>query len=314
MNATNKSGNTPLTCAVEQRNLAAVEALLTAFKSLLKAGDVASLDATDTNGNTIFHLAAAIDDPAILKKLIEYIPEVSRKEVLNKKNSAGRMPIFSAIKRGYKDVTEVLIQSGADVNAESAYSATPLYFAVHCGNLAIVKLLLDYGAKPFAKLVNNNTAFQLAVSRGHKPIIRILIQQAVTKILEQDANVDAAVDSQRNTLLHLAAKEGHIEIAQMLITQGADKAVKNNSNATPLAYALSNIKDLKIQKKLLSVFDAKDLGECSICLDKLVPESSENMILLHGLDCGHIFHADCIAKSIENNIKTCPNCRAHIPK
>jgi hypothetical protein len=56
---------------------------------------------------------------------------------------------------------------------------------------------------------------------------------------------------------------------------------------------------------------------CSICLCTLFyPESQENdkFVSCSRLNCNHIFHNDCIQKTMNHNHLNCPECRTPIVK
>ena len=56
---------------------------------------------------------------------------------------------------------------------------------------------------------------------------------------------------------------------------------------------------------------------CAVCLCTLFyPENPENnkFISCSRLDCNHMFHNDCIHKSMNYNHFNCPECRTHITK
>lgn len=53
-------------------------------------------------------------------------------------------------------------------------------------------------------------------------------------------------------------------------------------------------------------FEAPDMQSCSICL-----ENFTHGILLTGLNCGHVFHVDCLAQWVQRSAQ-CPNCRSPI--
>ena len=47
--------------------------------------------------------------------------------------------------------------------------------------------------------------------------------------------------------------------------------------------------------------------DCSVCLTTII----DNKIIL---ECGHIYHKDCITNCFLNNIENCPNCRKKFTK
>ena len=59
----------------------------------------------------------------------------------------GWTPLIGASRYGHKDIVELLLKGGADVNAIDKYGRTPLILASWYGRKDIVTLLKKYGAK-----------------------------------------------------------------------------------------------------------------------------------------------------------------------
>ena len=57
-------------------------------------------------------------------------------------------PLLKHARKGNYDICKLLIEKGADVNAENYESATPLFAAADGGRVEVVKLLLENGADP----------------------------------------------------------------------------------------------------------------------------------------------------------------------
>lgn len=53
-------------------------------------------------------------------------------------------------------------------------------------------------------------------------------------------------------------------------------------------------------------FEAPDMQSCSICL-----EIFRHAMLLTILNCGHVFHVECLAQWLQHSAQ-CPNCRTHV--
>lgn len=49
-------------------------------------------------------------------------------------------------------------------------------------------------------------------------------------------------------------------------------------------------------------------NECAICLAEVLPNDP-----ITSLPCGHRFHSECIMRSMQSGIATCPLCRSIIP-
>ncbi|MDE6704952.1 MAG: ankyrin repeat domain-containing protein [Treponemataceae bacterium] len=141
-----------------------------------------------------------------------------------------------AITKETKEIVELLIQAGADVNAkteEDGYSV--IMFAVVYGMEDTVELLIKAGADVNAKdKYGNWTALMLAArSRSTPQIIKLLIKAGA------DVNVKSEYDNR--TALTYAANGGYIEATELLIKAGADVNVKNTyDNRTALMYTAEN--------------------------------------------------------------------------
>ena len=111
------------------------------------------------------------------------------------------------------DVVRLLIEKGADANAEDKYKRTPLHLAAMSGHLEVVRLLTGKGADATAEDTNKRTPLLLAAKNGHLDVVGLLI--------EKGADV-AAKDKHRRTPLLLAAENSHLEVVRLLIEEGAD--------------------------------------------------------------------------------------------
>jgi len=66
-----------------------------------------------------------------------------------------------AIWKGHRELVELLLESGADINAHNAndhWGTTPLHAAAHSNNVALVKLLAEKGADLHALDLSGKTA------------------------------------------------------------------------------------------------------------------------------------------------------------
>ncbi|MEJ2245809.1 MAG: ankyrin repeat domain-containing protein [Acidobacteriota bacterium] len=177
--------------------------------------------------------------------------------------------LHAASQNGHPEIVKLLLESGADVNAEILFQdtrlvasrtmsdrqsmstirkisresvvGTSLFLASHNGNAEIVKLLLSAGAKVNAEGKNDMTALYLASLNNHIEIAGLL--------LSAGAKVDAK-DNNGVTALYLASLRNHPEIVKLLLSAGAKVNAKDNFGINPM-HAASRDGYAEIVKLLL---------------------------------------------------------------
>ena len=85
-------------------------------------------------------------------------------------------PIHSACAISRFDITELLIENGADVNAKQMQGVTPLHSAAHNGQTKLSKLLIDNGADINAKMDNGQTPLFMANEKNFQEIAELIIK------------------------------------------------------------------------------------------------------------------------------------------
>ena len=140
---------------------------------------------------------------------------------VNAKSAGGKLtPLHLAARSGQKEIAQLLIAKGADVNAKTKRGDTPLDQAIQLNRTEIVDLLREHGGKAKAPDIDIHTA---AFDRDI---------EAVKQHLAAGTDVNAK-GRNGSTPLHSAASGGHGGIVELLIAKGAD--VNANSNyKTPL--------------------------------------------------------------------------------
>ncbi|MDE6736911.1 MAG: ankyrin repeat domain-containing protein [Treponemataceae bacterium] len=134
---------------------------------------------------------------------------------------------------GWKDITELLIKAGADVNAKTndnvrfISGGTALMSAAYSGQKDSAELLIEAGADVNAKTDNGATALMCAMN---KDVAELLIKSGA------DVN---AKDKYGETALMSMARAGNKDIAELLIKAGADVNAKDEDGKTTLTYTLS---------------------------------------------------------------------------
>jgi ankyrin repeat protein len=150
--------------------------------------------------------------------------------------------LMGAAKKGHREVVELLIAKGADVNAvigSSQNRCGALTYAARENHVDIVRLLIAKGAKVF--MLQGANALRLAAHNNHTRVSMILI--------EHGAQVNNRGDNNKTTLME-AVQNGNEELVKNLIQHRADVNARKGNGVTPLMIAVDK-GDVKIVMILL---------------------------------------------------------------
>ncbi|XP_054710914.1 ankyrin repeat domain-containing protein 17-like [Uloborus diversus] len=171
-------------------------------------------------------------------------------------------PLMEAANAGHLDLVKLLIQHGADVNAQTSQEKkmkgakaknqdlsmkaqqemhgtlpsivcpegnTPLMFACAAGHEDIVKVLLDAGSHIEDHNENGHTPLMEAASAGHVGVAKLLV--------ERGASINTHSNEFKESALTLACYKGHLEMVRFLLEAGADREHKTDEMHTALMEA-----------------------------------------------------------------------------
>lgn len=129
-------------------------------------------------------------------------------------------------------VATVLIENGANIEAQTTYQETPLH---KVKTQALAALLLAHGANINARTAYNKTPLHSAVDKTKKEGFDL-----VELLVEKGADVNAS-DNHGNTALHYI-RQGNFALAKYLIGHGADTTLSNADGDLPICYAIADNK------------------------------------------------------------------------
>ena len=203
--------------------------------------------------------AAGVGDLNGVRKVLTETPELAKST-----QADGATPLFHAVISGNQQVVEVLLQSGAALSPRSDRfwcCLTPLHLALHTKRDEITKLLVENGADVNAHgdCTNHWQPTPLHVAsrwRGPQQLNLLLdhgadmyvggdgnmlgwINNEATLKLLFDRGLNANHPETQHLFVHSAAR-GRLERVKQLIEQGTNPAAKNRDGKTARELALEN--------------------------------------------------------------------------
>ncbi|XP_055848105.1 ankyrin-3-like isoform X2 [Episyrphus balteatus] len=158
----------------------------------------------------------------------------SRVNSRKSKTFATTTPLHIACENGDLEITQMLLDHDADINAPNESSFTPLLTAIQNTKENIIDLLLKRGAT-LNSCNKGLSPLHYAVGKHSSNITE--------KLLQYGAYVDSLADfhnSKEFTPLHYACENGDFEIVKVLLKNGANVSFKTTEGLTPLHFACKN--------------------------------------------------------------------------
>jgi hypothetical protein len=156
----------------------------------------------------------AREEPAFLNWIRLYNPERPWEDSdLETGLDSIPMPLYYAALLGFSTIARLLLDKGAEVNAQGGEYGNALQAASVRGHEQVVKTLLDKGAEVNAQGGIYGNALQAASVRGHEQVVKML--------LDKGAKVNAQGGYFGNAL-QAASVRGHEQVVKTLLDKGAE--------------------------------------------------------------------------------------------
>jgi ankyrin repeat protein len=205
--------------------------------------------------------------------------KIGKKDIDINAEIDGDPPLGLAVKLGYCNMVLLLLDKGANINAESRQKKTPLFAAVEWGRYETAKLLLDKGADFNAKDTLEQTPLFAAAEWGKHIVAKLVVKGAhlyttgnegtevlfaqvergqykiVELLVDKGANINAT-NNKGQTPLFAVVKRRKYKMAKLLVNNGADINATDNKGQTPLLVA---VKWRKYELAKLLVYKGADI-------------------------------------------------------
>jgi ankyrin repeat protein len=167
---------------------------------------------------------------------------------VNIKDNSGMTPLHIAAGFGNKDVVQLLLANKADLNASDNLGRTPLHMAAKCSDErlagAVADSLVAKGADVGARDDDGDTPLWTAVVESNWEVAKLL--------LANKADIDAK-DNDGDTILHFATIKGYKEVIEFLLAHKANMMARTKGGMTPLhlaaGFGKKDIVELLLAKK-----------------------------------------------------------------
>ncbi len=162
----------------------------------------------------VMHKALLSGDIRTVKSCLNDGFSVDGRLPARKSHPERETPLMIAAELGNLSIAKLLIERGADVNAEAEFHLTALANAIRFNHAAMVNLLLKSGTA-----IEADSLIHAATTKIDLRITRSL--------LKYGADPNAQNKSFRQTAMHMAAFHDRADVARLLIRAGADVNIRD---------------------------------------------------------------------------------------
>ena len=243
LEAKSRGGLTPLHIAASQKFTYGVA-------MLLRRG--VSVDVANEKGHTALHIALDKGEMTIASFLLKKGANPNLRY-----DGDGVQNKYSALylARNHVQMTNMLLEHGADVNGLDSIGFTPLHWVAGWGVSSVVNALVEAGAKVDAVGADH----RLGEVNGFKGLTALHIATAsrnletARALLRKGASIDTK-DANGLTPLHMVCKlckfYHDLDVAEFLLRNGADETITDNDGKTPQDLVEKSVATQSLQQLL----------------------------------------------------------------
>ncbi|KAM4722950.1 CARD- and ANK-domain containing inflammasome adapter protein-like [Rhinophrynus dorsalis] len=239
---------------------------LSILEKILRGSDI---NAVNSSGETLLHIAAAYGHVPVIEYLINKGAKIDAKD---KKN---RTPLHRAAENGHSEAVRVLLQAGANIYSLDNDSLTPLHLASQNNHQTVIKMLLQEEGRRYR---NRHNFLHMAADKDDSKLVQLL--------LKNGALVDATDEKKQTALFHAVCR-GHEKTVKELLEGGASidssiiDAAFSTNNESVFGLLLQYSKGLSPDTMISAMFKAVKMnlyGIINALIDKGTDVNATNDI------------------------------------
>ncbi len=186
------------------------------------------IEEKDERNLSILHYAVGNEQLELVRRLIAMGAR------LNEADNPFGAPLHIAIQHNKtNNITNMLLEAGADLSTPSREGETPLTTAMVYGRLDALRLLLDRGVRPSADAVSNGLGHGIGVgaSDSKLPLLELVLAYGF------DPNEGRSREDGSTLLMAVLGHCEALPLTQLLVEHGADIHARDAEGCTPFMYA-----------------------------------------------------------------------------
>ncbi|KAK5912274.1 hypothetical protein CesoFtcFv8_002166 [Champsocephalus esox] len=150
---------------------------------------------------------------------------------VNAKDRGLLTPLHRAAASRNEKAVELLLKHGAKVNPQDKYWHTPLHMAAAKWATGCAEALIPHMCSMDVADRSGRTPLHHAAHSGHEEMVNLLLKKGATV---------SAKDKKERQAIHWAAHLGHVDVVKLLVSNGADVTCKDKRGYTPLHAAAAS--------------------------------------------------------------------------
>ncbi|XP_067668165.1 putative ankyrin repeat protein RF_0381 [Haliotis asinina] len=165
------------------------------------------------------------------KRNLEKVRDILNQSLndIDKPGKDGMTPVMWAARRGHKEILDLLVKKGADLQLVDVVRDNILHWACRGGNISMVKHIMSVSAVDInTKGRDGRTPLMYAALNGQNKIFQLLVSKG---------GLPSQVENDGNSILQLACWGGNVEIDDYILSHKVDINGRGQSGRTPLTAA-----------------------------------------------------------------------------